>query len=488
MSDKFVKLLIIPADNIPVSYDLPLLTAKLIKSSEVILPPKEYLSSLDNEGNYDGLMSWLQNTLKTQPLDILVVSLDTIAYGGLIPSRRTPLKYDDIKNRISAFCNLIKSLNNKPKVYAFSSIMRISDSYINEEEKSYWNQYGKDIFEFSYLSHKLLADYDENNEKKVTELAKEIPFEIIDDYLNTRRRNYEINLFYLEIMKQELFETLIFSQDDSAKYGFNVEEADLLNSFIQKEKLFQKVFVKTGADEITTDLVARAIGDFYNKHASFQIHFFKNDVDKIVSRYEGIPIRESVLSQINTCNCTFTINNPDIHLLINAPNKIQDELCLNIFEDEKNNFQADKLADFIQNNNMQKFAVADIKNANGADNYLVEKLLPIINTNNLYGFAAWNTSSNTLGTTISMATVRFIAEEINEYNENIFKKLIITRFLDDWAYQANIRQVIRQENDNSIINEQMKSFENKLKDIFKINNEVNYSYPWNRTFEVEVLV
>ena len=177
MSDKFAKLLIIPADNRPVSYDLPFFTAKLIKSAEVVLPPKEYLSSLDNEGNYAELFNWLENTLKAHQFDMLVVALDTIAYGGLIPSRRTNLKYDDIKNRISAFCDLINKFENKPKVYAFSSIMRISDSYINEEEKSYWNQYGKDIFEFSYLSHKLLADYDENNEKKVTELAKEIPFE-----------------------------------------------------------------------------------------------------------------------------------------------------------------------------------------------------------------------------------------------------------------------------------------------------------------------
>ncbi len=486
MSDKFAKLLIIPTDNRPVSYDLPLSTAKLINSTDVVMPPKEYLSSLDNEGNYDGLINWLNNTLKNQTFDIIIVSLDTIAYGGLIPSRRTKLTFDEIKSRINNFCDLIKNIDNKPKIYAFSSIMRISNSNINEEEKSYWNQYGKAIFEFSYLSHKLLANYDENNEKKVTQLAKEIPFEIIDDYLNTRRRNYEINLFYLDIIKQGLFECLIFSQDDSAEYGFNVEEAGLLNSYIQKEKLVENTFVKTGADELATDMVARAIGDFYKKNVSFQINFFKNDADKIISRYEGFSIRESILSQINTCKAEITINNPDIQLLINAPNKIQNELCLNIFEDEQNNIQADEITNFIQNNTDKKFAVIDIKNANGADNYLIEKLLPVININNLYGFAAWNTTSNTLGTVISIAKVRFIAENINEFDENIFKKLMTVRFLDDWAYQSNVRQIIRKENNNSLLKEKMLPFENKIKSIFNINSEINYSFPWNRTFEAEI--
>ena len=69
MSDKFAKLLIIPTDNRPVSYDLPLSTAKLINSTDVVMPPKEYLSSLDNEGNYDGLINWLNNTLKNQTFD-----------------------------------------------------------------------------------------------------------------------------------------------------------------------------------------------------------------------------------------------------------------------------------------------------------------------------------------------------------------------------------------------------------------------------------
>ena len=71
------------------------------------------------------------------------------------------------------------------KIYAVSSIMRISNNNINEEEKSYWDKYGRDIFRYSYLAHKLLRNYDIELEAEMIKLAQHIPFEVIDDYLKT---------------------------------------------------------------------------------------------------------------------------------------------------------------------------------------------------------------------------------------------------------------------------------------------------------------
>ena len=117
--------------------------------------------------------------------------------------------------------------------------MRISNNNYNEEEKEYWAEYGKKIFEYSYKTHKG-ETYDHG-----------IPKEILDDYLNTRKRNFEINKIYLEWQKEGLLETLIFSKDDCAEYGFNVMEAQEI------EKLGGKT--KTGADEIPLTLLARAL-------------------------------------------------------------------------------------------------------------------------------------------------------------------------------------------------------------------------------------
>ena len=51
---------------------------------------------------------------------------------------------------------------------------------------------------------------------------------ILKDYLKTRKRNFEINKIYLDWQKEGFFDTLIFSKDDCAEFGFNVEEAKTL--------------------------------------------------------------------------------------------------------------------------------------------------------------------------------------------------------------------------------------------------------------------
>ena len=68
------------------------------------------------------------------------------------------------------------------------------------------------------------------------------------------------------------------------------------------------------------------------------------------------------------------------------------------------------------------------------------------------------------------------------YNKKAFTKLQIIRFLDDWAYQANVRQQIK----SPSITAEMTYFENKLKSAFNMDFETKYSFPWSRLFEIEV--
>ena len=81
--------------------------------------------------------------------------------------------------------------------------------------------------------------------------------------------------------------------------------------------------------------------------------------------------------------------------------------------------------------------IADVRFANGADNAFVKQLFAKPADKNFFGYSAWNTSANTLGSLICAAKVKFFAQK---YNHKAFLKLQMTRLLDDWAYQANCRQ------------------------------------------------
>ena len=68
---------------------------------------------------------------------------------------------------------------------------------------------------------------------------------------------------------------------------------------------------------------------------------------------------------------------------------------------------------------------------------------------------------------------------------NAFKRLETVRFLDDWAYQENVRQKLLRP-DNEKIKQLMKPFEEEIAKFLNTEILTTYSFPWNRLFEVEV--
>ena len=65
----------------------------------------------------------------------------------------------------------------------------------------------------------------------------------------------------------------------------------------------------------------------------------------------------------------------------------------------------------------------------------------------------------------------------------------IVRFLDDWAYQANVRKELKKHLLKPSIpklEKLIKPYEKQIMEKFETNFEIKYSYPWNRFFEIEI--
>lgn len=442
-----MKICCIPIDNRPVCYDLIENIAAIDEEIELILPPIELLGDLTKTAESEEIIKWLKNIPEC---DSIVLSLDTIAYGGLIPSRRSNDSFEEIKTKMENLRDILSEKNSK--VYAFSSIMRISNNNINEEEKIYWKDYGKKIFEYSYNTHKYgKAD------------SSMIPDQVLKDYLNTRKRNFEINKLYLRWQNEGFFDTLIFSKDDCAEYGFNVLEAQELETM--------GGFTKTGADEIPLTLLARSV----DKKINICVEYTEPDCVNLVSNYEDVSIEKSVLGQLELANFNIVKDekNADIILIVNNFREKQGEHVMGWNTQQfVGPFHAPK----------KLYAVADVRFANGADNSFAKEILHIMDKN-FMGYSAWNTSANTLGSLLAEIKIKY---EAKKYNDIAFKKSQIIRFLDDWAYQANVRKEIQEPCD---IKDKMIPYTKILSDVF--DYEVNYSalsftYPWNRKFEIRI--
>lgn len=434
-----MKIAFLPIDNRPVCYTLAKDIAGIDREIEFFIPPRKLLGDLKRVADIEGLISWLENLPQ---IDSLILSLDTLVYGGLIPSRRSKESLEELQTRLERIKPLLRNKN----VYAFSSIMRISNNNYNEEEKEYWSEYGKKIFDYSFSGGVNRDD---------------IPDEIIEDYLSTRKRNFTLNKTYLNWQKEGLFNTLIFSKDDCAEKGFNVEEAKEL------ERLGGKT--KTGADEIPLALLARAV----KKEIKIYPEFLEPEYKNLISNYEDVSIEKSVSGQLELCGFKLSSREEaDVILIVNNFKEKQGELVMGW---KTQPFDRD----FVPPN--RPYCVADVRFANGGDNAFVEQLLNKLDLKNFYGYAGWNTSANTLGSLLCALKVKWNA---SQYDENAFKKFATTRLLDDWAYQANVRAQISVPTD---IKQLMKPYENRLSDIFNYDlKNRNYSYPWQRRFEIEV--
>ena len=481
----------IPIDNRPVCYTLPQQICAIDSEINLFIPEKKFLGSLTKNADVEAIFEWLE---KLSELDAIVMCLDTVAYGGLIPSRRCPDTFDEIRARVEKLKTILEK--KKAKIYVFSSIMRNSNNNVNEEEKEYWNKWGKKIFEYSFNSCK--------NGKMV---QTDVPQEILDDYLATRKRNFEINKLFLQYQKQGLFETLVFSKDDCAEFGFNVKEAQELENL--------GGFVKTGADEIPLTLLARAVSkaakqlgseaarcgadakmprcNLPNFH-SIKIApiFLAPEYKDLISNYEDVSIEKSVKGQIELAGCEVCEpDEADILLYVNNFEEHQGEIVMKV---------PTKPFSGTWQKPQKPYIIADVRYANGADNAFVEQIFKTGLGENFLGYSAWNTSANSLGSLICGAVITKFAKQQERKSEKSetehyplvsrFLKLQLVRFLDDWAYQANVRQQLTFP-DEKLVKELMKPFEQKIFELLNIAPDeynITYKFPWNRLFEVEVCI
>ncbi len=466
-----MKIAVIPIDNRPICYDLISDTLAINNDIQLFLPELKDLGGLTTQSNVERLFAFVENL--DNDIDYLIVSLDTIAYGGLVSSRRCDDSFNEIKNRIEKFKELASK--KAKKILAFSSIMRISNNNINEEEKEYWAQWGKRIFDWSYYLHKTEVEQTYNC------VHNTIPSEILNDYLDTRKRNFEINKIYLKWAKEGFFDTLILSKDDCAQFGLNVKEAFELEEIIEKQNI-KNAKIKTGADEIPLSLISRALS--HNCEIKINPIFIEEKSINKISKYEDISIKNCALAQIELAGLKLDINNPDLNLLINNFEFEQGDLVLG----DKINFTKEKI-----NFPLVSYFIADVNNANGADNEFINQLLKQ-NIDNYFGYCGYNTSANTLGCAIFVALVKFLSIKNNSYNHEAFLKIQLIRLLDDWVYQAISRKFVRESTPEfkKALFEKETELNNYAQKICEFldyyPNKITYSLPWNRSFEIRIII
>ncbi len=467
------RLALLPMDDRPVNYDYPRYLARAA-GWEILLPPREWLGNPWRKSRHADLVDWL---IRTAPqADGLVVAIDTLAYGGLIPSRTSTESAEAVLARLRVLRDL-KARRPTLPILASSVLLRICRANSSEEEKPYWATWGSRMFRLSYLEHKAEAgDASAAEAAERAALRAEIPDDVYRDYRAGRTRNHAVNRAMIDWLGEGVFDYLLIPQDDTADYGWNIAEARSLQGYIRVRGLTTRAITYPGADEIGCLLMAR----FACARAGFTPRVWPRysgvTASSVITAYEDRPMHELLKAHLAPLNGVVADSpeTADLTLFINAPARRQgngdsqwliwrgveavraqtpaafrgwlDEFTATEgFRDTRREMQTPHRSpeEFVRALDAalaggRPVAVADVAFVNGADLILGEQLRRLPAVAGLAAYGGWNTAGNTLGTVLAQAVIRVVASRgaVSRDQQAAHLEFLFLRFLDDDLFQT----------------------------------------------------
>ena len=494
------KILFIPHDDRPISSQQPANVVEQL-GYEIILPPTEFLTQPDK------LWAWFYENAPF--CNSAVVSSDALLYGGLIPSRSHEISDDILNSRVENFKTL-REKNPNLYLYLFGSLMRTPHVGTpgDIEEPDYYGQYGTNIFQLTALLDKQEISKLNSKEKAyLAELQKQIPAEILNDWFARRKKNLSATKKLLDFTRDDIINFFIIGRDDNAPLCQTHRENRQLLAYMHNIPK-TKAQSHAGIDEFAMLLLARAVNDLNCSLPFVNVQFNRGKGAKTVPHYSDEQIGDSIRDEIIIAGGMFVPNpnRADFVLYVNTDPKGEtyelNNSCPPIpltkkqekyFSDNAKKFSA--MVEDAVNQNLP-VGIADIISANGSDNFLMAQLHDKNLLFKLQAYGGWNTATNTSGFAVGTGV---LAKKMSRQS---IDKLLAMRYLDDWAYQANVRTQIaayltKYPNSRQIYlhlgehESEIVQLENKFMQEFAAKNLPNVknfvvSNPWHRMFEFRI--
>lgn len=438
-------LIVIPLDTRPPCYEA-LLDLAAMAQIQLLLPPKAVLGHLKEPAAFEELLWWWRSITIQYPYAGVIMGLDTMMYGGLIPSRSHQLPMATLEDRLAQFLGSLLP-SHRPR-YGISSIMRIPAYNNAEEEPDYWAQWGLDLYNYSAAVHQ--ATPDALASAKI--LTERIPNPVMADFMERRQTNEQMNQALLQLSQVGVMDYLVFGQDDTGPYGLNVQEAQTLEALIEERSLTDRCHVQTGADEVVQLLMAKALWSSEMTPLTIHVDFSPESSASVMAKFDGLPLQTVVDRQLQTLGAIQS--SPDaceLKVIVHGPAQIMGD---HLGSDTEQQPQASEQAVSNTLNTLQAVidkegiaVVADVVYANGGDPLLVQALCQpqgkFLQQLENWGYTGWNTPGNTIGSALAQGALMVWAKNQGVFNAQAQSLTVIKHLLDDGYYQGQWRRTLK---------------------------------------------
>lgn len=488
-------ILYVPQDDRPVDYEYTVSTAEAA-GYQVLTPPAQYLSGMNFHGSPDKLMAWVN--ANAGKADAMILSIDSLVYGGLVDSRKHNLPMETLTARLEKVEALHKSHKNVP-IYVFSTVMRSPWAGGKGVEPDYYLTMGSDIYQLASLQAKM--DEEGLNPQERNDwfaIMRRVPMEYLQDWYNRRRKNMSINYRLIDDARKGVFTYYSLGHDDnsvSTQSSLESKYLEMAGTGIPKTAFGSF----PGADQLGLLLITRASNDFNNYHPKITVIYPLGGGEKTVPRYDGQAIGKTIASHVEAIGGTMVDNErPDLLLAVNTPLTTSTTESAN-FENFPIMLQStrDFLTQIEKAVNLDiPVSIVDMAFSNGSDNTLVYGLYQDKMMYRLAAYNGWNTASNSVGYGIAQGV-------LSKYmTADAHRDMLTTQYLDNWAYQANVRDYIyrmQQKLEAGVVTQYYPTLNEELQSRTKEQLQryastylgidpktVDVTLPWQRLFEVYV--
>ncbi|MDX2030676.1 MAG: DUF4127 family protein [Blastocatellia bacterium] len=430
-------LVLVPIDDRPAVGQFAQMVGA-VADHKVTMPPREVLGRFTAPGDPARIEQWLRGQNYSR-VDGLIVSVDMLAYGGLVASRRHGVPLEEARKRLEFF-RWFKQKNPNVPVYAFSTIMRVAPT-ASAETRAIHDKLAR----WAELKDRVAKTKDAALAAELQQLDGQLGARVIEDYLAARRRNLQLNLAMLDLVRAGTVNELILLQDDARQFGLHRQDQEALRARLKTLGLESRVPIYNGADEGAISLVSRAVLDKFAHKLRVAVIYSSEKSRSVVAPYEDHPLQFTVESQIRAAGGVPVgeYDPSDYTLFVNAPGTTEEEFDL---------FTRKLIKEAKQ---VRHVALADLlfpaPHHSGADERLIAALKRENLLDALVGYAAWNTAGNTLGTAIPHANMRvFFRTKLNDSFERASRayaahlEFLLHRYIGDYLYHDLVRLEINQ--------------------------------------------
>ena len=240
---------LIPLDDRPCNRRSPAEIAG-IGGSDIVMPPRDALGRFQVPGDCGQIADWLD---ALDGVETLIVSVDMLAYGGLVASRRSHTALEAAVDRLQVLRRWHRA-HPETRILAFNVLMRLAITMDSDAAiPHYYN-----VMRWARLADEANRFGSDYLREQLAAVEAEIPATILADYRAARARNHAVNLLMVDFLADDVVDYLLITQEDCTEYGLHrLEQTDILNR-VAGRGVAGRFTLHPGADEAALTLLARS--------------------------------------------------------------------------------------------------------------------------------------------------------------------------------------------------------------------------------------